>query len=142
MQSSLPAHAEFVICDCTIELVIKRMKQVLKLAQLRGKTALTNEATILALLLAWSLLQPEVQHAREVLTQAAEQWALAHAASQGSESAPESGEGATEIPRPTVSSWTTTALGVQTLRLLVQGFWTVARLRDCLPFLSRFLCSR
>ena len=42
-----------------VELLIKRMKSVLKLAQLRGKTALTNEATILALLVCWALQQQE-----------------------------------------------------------------------------------
>ncbi len=118
-----------------VELVIKRMKQVLKLAQLRGKTALTNEATILALLLAWSLQQAEVHQARQVLTHAAEQWARSHDLAQGN-------EGLATNYRPTVSSWTTTSLGVQTLRLLVQGWWTFARLRDCLPCLQRYLCSR
>lgn len=118
-----------------IELVIKRMKQVLKLAQLRGKTAVTNEATILALLVAWALLEPEVQYARAVLTATAEQWTH-------SSRTLAVGEPVAESQVPTVSSWTTTALGVQTLRLLVQGVWTFARLRDCLPVLSRFLCSR
>jgi hypothetical protein len=33
-------------------------------------------------------------------------------------------------------------LTVQTLRLLVQGCWTFARLRGCLPFLHRFLTGR
>ncbi|WP_172632218.1 transposase, partial [Dictyobacter arantiisoli] len=33
-----------------VELVFKRMKQVLKLAQLRGKTPQSNEATLFALL--------------------------------------------------------------------------------------------
>src|SRR5512135_3065039 len=46
-----------------IELVIKRTKQVLKLAQLRGQTALTNEATILALLVCWALQQQEAASA-------------------------------------------------------------------------------
>src|SRR5207302_2105877 len=58
-----------------IELVIKRMKQVLKLAQLRGKTAATNEATILALLVCWALQQEQAQWAREVLGQAQQQLA-------------------------------------------------------------------
>jgi Transposase DDE domain len=48
-----------------IELLIKRMKSVLKLAQLRGKTALTNEATILALLVCWALQQQEAQQGRD-----------------------------------------------------------------------------
>ncbi len=118
-----------------VELVIKRMKQVLRLAQLRGQTACTNEATLLALLLGWAFLQSEVQHARQVLTEAAEHWASSLSTSGASEPL------AAPSP-PTVSSWTVTALGVQTMRLLVQGYWTFARLRSCLPYLQRFLCSR
>jgi hypothetical protein len=117
-----------------IELLIKRMKQLLKLAQLRGQTALTNEATILALLVAWSLLQPEVQYARAVLTEMAEQWAQTPSLRAAEPDAVSS--------VPTVSSWSTTSLEVQTFRMMVQGFWTLARLRDCLPWLARFLCSR
>lgn len=118
-----------------IELVIKRMKQVLGLAHLRGQTALTNEATLLALLLAWALQQEEVAHARHQLSQALEQWARSHAAAaQASEAPP--------AVQPTVSSWTVTALTVQTFAQVVQGYWTFARLRACLPFLQRYLCSR
>jgi hypothetical protein len=108
------------------------MKPILQLAQLRGKTASTNEATVLALVLGWALLQSEVQHARQVLTEAAEQWARSLAVS----------EEASPPAVPTVSSWTVTALGVQTLRLLVQGDWTFARLQTCLPYLQRFLSRR
>ena len=43
---------------------------MLKLAQLRGKTALTNEATILALLVCWALQQQEAASARALLLQA------------------------------------------------------------------------
>lgn len=113
-----------------IELLIKRMKQVLKLAQLRGKTALTNEATILVLLVAWSLVQSEVASARQMLSQAVEQWQTAH------------DEALATCPSTTVSSWTITALGVQTLRQHVQGYWTFARLQICWPFLLRFLSHR
>ena len=117
-----------------IELVIKRMKQLLKLAQLRGQTASTNEATLLALLVAWALQQSEARHARQVLTQACQQWALAHAQAAEATPAPVPAE-------PTVSSWTVTALTVQTLRLLIGGYWTFERLRACLPYLQRYLCS-
>lgn len=118
-----------------IELVIKRMKQLLKLAQLRGKTALTNEATILAVLLCWALVQPEIQQARLVLSQAIQAWAESL------------GEGPAGEPQqasslPSISSWALTAVHVQTLRQLVQGHWTFARLRACLFELRRFLCSR
>jgi hypothetical protein len=113
-----------------IELLIKRMKQLLKLAQLRGKTALTNEATILVLLVAWALVQPEVACARQVLSQAVEQWQTAH------------DEALVTGTSTTVSSWTISALGVQTLRQHVQGCWTFARLHVCWPFLLRFLSHR
>jgi len=122
-----------------VELVIKRMKQVLKLAQLGGLTASTNEATIVARLLAWALVQEEVAQARHVLTQAAEQWACSLGPSQVSALATEA---VATASLPTVSSWGLTALGVQTLRLLIQGYWTFARLRRCLPYLQRYLCSR
>lgn len=121
-----------------IELVIKRMKQLLKLAQLRGQTAETNEATLLVLLLAWTLLEAEVCFARQVLTEACEQW-------------PQSPRQDPSRPQPTcaqawspitVSSWGVTALTVTTLRLLVQGSWTFAHVHACLPDLQRFLCSR
>lgn len=126
-----------------VELVIKRMKQVLHLAQVRGQTALTNEATLLAVLLAWALLQSEVQYARQVLTQAAEQWADSLGLSGvQTPQASSAAEPAATASLPTVSSWAVTALGVQTLRLLVQGGWTFAHLRQCLPDLQRFLCSR
>ena len=116
-----------------VELVIKRMKQVLKLAQLRGTTTCTNEATVVAVLVAWSLLQGEVQQARSWLTQASEQTACWVQTPSGAQR---------ERAEQTVSSWTVTAWGVQTLRVLVQGYWTFARLRECLPFLSRYACSR
>jgi hypothetical protein len=113
-----------------IELLIKRLKQVLGLAQLRGQTALTNEATMLALLVAWSLVQPEVASARQVLSQAVRQWQTAH------------DEALATCTATTVSSWTITALWVQTLRQHVQGLWTFARLQVCWPFLLRYLAHR
>ncbi len=130
-----------------IELVIKRMKQHLKLAQLRGQSALTNEATILAVLLAWALLQADVQAVRAHLTQAAEQWIGSLDASAPAQPPvpPEPADiAAPGAPPslPTVSSWSVTGLCAQTLRLLVQGYWTFAHLRRCLPFLRRFLSSR
>lgn len=125
-----------------IELFIKRLKQVLKLAQVRGKTALTNEATILALLVAWSLLQPEVTHARQVLSQAVQQWPMAHQEALTKAETSQPGEPDDPSPTTTLSSWTITALCVHTLRQLVQGCWTFARLQVCWPFLLRYLAHR
>lgn len=133
-----------------IELVIKRMKQLLRLAHLRGKTALTNEATILALLLAWALQQREAQHARQVLSAASQavqgelvQAPVQPAAAAGDEqAAPALASQPPVASVPAVSSWSVTAVTVQTLRLVVQGYWTLARLRQCLPYLRRYLTGR
>ena len=46
--------------------------------------------------------------------------------------------GALTAPLP-VSSWLLTGLGRDTLRQQVQGTWSQARLRACLPRLGRFL---
>jgi hypothetical protein len=120
-----------------VELVIKRMKQVLGLAQLRGKTALTNEASILALLVCWALQQQEAQLARQVLSQAVQQVALLPAAAADPSAAAPGG--AHEPREGAVSSWLLTAVCVQTLCVVVQGYWTPARLRACLPQLRRFV---
>ena len=78
---------------------------------------------------------------------AAEQWTCSLHRTESSQPSPPSGD--CQPPQPaaagskaSVSSWGVTALTVQTLRLLVQGSWTFARLRSCLPYLQRFLCSR
>lgn len=102
-----------------VELVFKRMKQVLKLAQLRGKTAATNEAILLALLLSWVLQEQEATWARQVLSQALE-----------------------EASPKMLSTWGINRLTVQTVRMSVQGFWTLSRLRACWPRLLRFVGSR
>ncbi len=123
-----------------VELVIKRMKQVLGLAQLRGKTALTNEATLLALLVCWALQQQEAASARALLQQVASALqGLTAPATQSVElvSAPTP----QEPPAAPVSSWLLTSLCVQTLRVVMQGYWTPARLLACLPYLHRFVCG-
>jgi hypothetical protein len=110
---------------------------VLKLAQLRGKTALTNEATILALLVCWALQQ----QAREVLAQASPHVATLAAVPASASQDTAVPEQAAQPREPVVSSWLLTALCVQTLRTVVQGYWTPARLRACLPHLRRFVCE-
>ncbi len=124
-----------------IELFIKRLKQILKLAQLRGKTAVTNEATILALLVAWALLQPEVANARDVLSQAVAWWPQAHVQAPITTQVSEPNK-PLATTTTTISSWTITALCVQTLRQQVVGYWTLDRLHTCWPLLLRYLAHR
>lgn len=107
------------------ELVYKRMKQVLDLAQLRSKQRDVVEATVRLLLIAWALQEEEAAQVRALLPQ----------------------ELPAEPMLPTaepvvVSSWLMTVLCLETLRGQVRGMWTAARLRACLPRLERHMCSR
>jgi hypothetical protein len=101
-----------------VELVFKKMKQLLRLNQIRSKHRTSVEATVRALLIAWALHESTTTWLRTLL------------------SATASPEGVV------VSSWLLSGLGLDTLRQQVQGGWSEARLQACLPRLHRFLCSR
>ena len=99
-------------------LVLKKMKQLLRLNQIRSKHRTSVEATVRALLIAWALHESTTMWLRTLL------------------SATTSPEGVV------VSSWLLSGLGLDTLRQQVRGTWSEARLQACLPRLRRFLCSR
>jgi hypothetical protein len=101
-----------------VELVLKKMKQLLRLNQIRSKHRTSVEATVRALVIAWALHESTTTWLRTLLT------ATASSASV------------------VVSSWLVSGLGLETLRQQVQGRWSEARLQACLPRLRRFLCSR
>jgi Transposase DDE domain len=101
-----------------VELVFKKMKQLLRLNQIRSKHRTSVEATVRALLIAWALQESTTTWLRTLLRATA---------------SPES---------VVVSSWLVSGLGLETLRQQVQGRWSEARLQACLPRLRRFLCSR
>lgn len=101
-----------------VELVFKKMKQLLRLNQIRSKHRTSVEATVRALLIAWALHESTTTWLRTLLSATA---------------SPE---------RVVVSSWLLSGLGLDTLRQQVQGRWSEARLQACLPRLHRFLCSR
>jgi hypothetical protein len=100
-----------------VELVFKRMKQLLRLNQIRSTNLSSVEATVRALLIAWALHEATVGHLRALLP---------------------TGTSTEVMP---VSSWRLTGLSLDTLRQQVQGTWSEARLRACLPRLRRFLAS-
>src|SRR5262249_51381590 len=101
-----------------VELVFKKMKQLLRLNQIRSKRRTSVEATVRALVIAWALHESTTTWLRTLLT-----------ATASSE-------------RVVVSSWLVSGLGLETLRQQVQGRWSEARLQACLPRLHRFLCRR
>jgi hypothetical protein len=100
-----------------VELVFKRMKQLLRLNQIRSTHRTSVEATVRALLIAWALHEGTIAALRALLPT----------------------DGLRE-PTP-VSSWLLTGLSLDTVRQQVQGTWSEARLRACLPRLRRFLAS-
>src|SRR5215831_1129036 len=101
-----------------VELVVKKMKQLLRLNQIRSKHLTSVEATVRALLIAGALHEDTSTLLRTLLS-------------------------ASTRPAMTVlSSWLLSGLGLDTLRQQVQGSWSEARLQACLPRLRRFLCSR
>jgi len=100
-----------------IELVFKRIKQLLRLAPLRCQNRDAVEATVRALLLAWALQEQVTAEVRALLPSGARD------------------------PQAPASSWVLAGLSVQTVRQQVRGSGTVARLRTCLPRLLRFLVS-
>jgi hypothetical protein len=104
-----------------IELVYKRMKQMLKLNQIRSKARVQAAATVRALVIAWALQEVEAAQIRTRL--------------------PTGSEPATLGVDAPVSSWLLTAVWLDLLRQQVRGQWSARRLRACLPRLSRFLRS-
>jgi len=113
-----------------VELVCKRMQQLLRFNQLRSTHRTTVEATIRALLVAWALQDGIVAELRTLLP-------TAH---------PGGPSGAHPDRHPdtplVVSTWALVGLGLETLRQQVQHWWSLARLRTCIPRLRRFLGSR
>jgi hypothetical protein len=114
---SLPAVLRLYRARWQVELVFKRMKQLLRFNQLRSTHRTTVEATVRALLVAWALQDGIVAEIRALLPTALQD------------------------PSPVVSTWALVGLGLEVLRYQVQHRWSLAQLRTCLPCLRRFLCS-
>ena len=97
-----------------IELVFKRMKSILAMGTLRGRTVASLTVTILALLVAWALQEQEARWVRHQLAQLT--------------------TAAWRLP----SSWTLTVMSLDLLRQQVRGHWGQARFHACLVRLERF----
>ena len=101
-----------------VALVLKKMKPLLRLNQLRTKHPTSVDATVRALLIGWALHEGTTMLLRTLRS-------------------------ATAPPALTVvSSWLRSGLALDTRRQQVQGQWSEARLQACRSRLRRFLCSR
>jgi Transposase DDE domain len=100
-----------------VELLFKRLKQLVKGTRLRVKGTAAAEAVLRACVVAWALQEEVAAELQEAL--------------------PRWGAGPT---RP-VSRWRVSSLCTEEVRQAVVGGWTRARLRECLAQLGRYLCS-
>lgn len=100
-----------------VELLFKRIKQQLRVVDVRCRKPEALEATVRALLVAWVLQEQVVCELRAQLP-------------SGSRD-----------PRQGASSWLLVGLSVATLREQVRGTWTRSRVQACLGRLVRFLVS-
>jgi hypothetical protein len=111
-----------------VELLFKRLKQLLRLGRIRSTSEAGASATIRALLVAWLLQEQSGRQLRALLPRL-------------EEPVEESVKGR-EVNAAVVSTWRLTVLSLETLRQQVVGTWSEARVRECLPRLQRFLESR
>lgn len=100
-----------------IELVFKRIKQLLQAHVIESRVQSAREATVRALLVAWALSEMVQGEVVEVVKQVA-------------------GEA-----EQRTSSWQLASLSVDTLGMAVRGSWTLAHLKACLPRLLRFVVA-
>ena len=106
-----------------IELLFKRMKQMMDMHVVRSKTPQGCESSLLAWLVIWALQEQEAHEARTILQQVHQCLASP----------------VLDMPEEELSPWLLTRICVQTLFITIQGHWTRARLDLCLPDLQRFL---
>jgi Transposase DDE domain len=106
-----------------IELLFKRMKQMMAMHVTRSKTPQGCESSLLAWLIVWALQEQEALEARNVLHQV-------HRCLDSP---------VLDLPEGELSPWLLTKICLQTLLITIQGHWTKSRLDLCLPYLQRFL---
>ncbi len=114
-----------------IELVFKRINQLLRAQIIRSTTAVQAEATVRLLLVAWVLHEQEAACVRIHLRSLHQQVCQA---------VPSARALGTALGGPAVSSWVLASVCLATLRSQVLGQWCWVRLHTCLPRLLRFLC--
>ena len=123
-----------------IELVFKRIKQLLKMQRLRSTTRETALATVTALLLGWALLEEESQEVRLAMADAMQSVAQEPAPTSAQTPDASGCWWQAECSGP-LSEWMLAEVNVDLLCQQIRGSYTAARYRACLPRLQRFLCS-
>lgn len=123
-----------------IELVFKRIEQLLKQQSVRCRTAATALPTITALLLGWGLVEEESAAVRRTLREAMQCQEQAQEDHSETQECPE-GRWRQNKRNGPLSEWMLAEVSVDLLRQQVRGNYPAAHYRACLPRLQRFLGS-
>jgi hypothetical protein len=121
-----------------IELFFKRLKQGLRLHQLRLEDFSRVSCVVQLNLIGWWLQEEEAQWMREVLTSVL--GPLADDLSDGRE--PTEGVEEPEAGEWILSSWTLAHFCCEQVRTMLRGAWTHRRLQECQQALQRYVRSR
>jgi hypothetical protein len=114
-----------------IELLFKRLKQLLDMHRLRCENAAAIKASIVLFLLCWVLQEEDATQARLVLQEMQDQ--LLDPQQGIAMPQPQQGQ------QDAISEWTLTSICLDLLRHAVHGHISLARFRACLPRLQRFV---
>ncbi|HXR65588.1 MAG TPA: transposase [Ktedonobacteraceae bacterium] len=123
-----------------IELIFKRIKQLLSLHRLRCTTAATALPTLVFLLLGWALAEEEGSAVRLAMREAMQSTHQMEEAPSWSPQEPTSSWWHVGQSGP-LSEWMLAEITVDLLCQQIRGSYTAARYRACLPHLQRFLGS-
>ena len=119
-----------------IELLFKRIKQLLNQHRLRAETEETALATVSAIVVSWVMQQEVACEMRNLLSELYTQLEEEKNAMSEQSSQPlDEEEGA-------ISEWQVHTWSVDLFRQQVQGAWTRKRLLSCLPLLKRHFGER
>ncbi len=121
-----------------IELFFKRLKQCLRLHQLRLQDWERVSCVVQLTLIGWWLQEEEAQWIRELLTSVLVP--LAEDIGQVEESQESQGE--LEAAEWILSSWTVAHFCCEEVRTMLRGAWSRRRKQECQQALRRYVCSR
>lgn len=123
-----------------IELIFKRIKQLLSLHRLRCTTAATALPTLVFLLVGWALLEEESSAVRLAMREAMQRAQHEEEGPSWSPKEPTSSWWQPEQSGP-LSEWMLAEVSVDLFCQQVRGRYTAERYRACLPRFQRFLGS-
>ena len=123
-----------------IELLFKRMKQLLKLQNLRCKTIVSAKSTITLLLLGWALLEEESADVRLAMKDALHCTQLSAEGKLCDLEIINESWWRDDRGSP-LSEWMLVEASFDLFCQQIRGSYTAERFRACLPRLQRFLCS-